>query len=269
MSLFSSFFSFNRIHLFEIEDQSWLPKSLRNGVTDFLQHIVQVYSLYQPITNRLMKALHRSNQSNILDLCSGGNGPWVSLAKKLPDESNQKYSITLTDLYPNQFAIHRSNSLRYGNIKYLSASINALQVPKELKGFRTLFSSFHHLNPTQAQTVLKNAVEAKSGIAIFESTQRHPLSIIYMLFTPLIVLINTPFIRPFRWSRIFWTYFIPLIPLIVAFDGIISCLRTYSVEELKEMARKINAPNYHWEIGLEKIGFLPIGVTYLIGYEKK
>ena len=268
MGIFSSLFSINRRHLFEIEDQSWLPKSLRNGVTDFLQHIVQVYSLYQPITDRLFKALYNTNQSHIIDLCSGGSGPWVSLAKKLPKENKGKFSITLTDLYPNQMAICRSSKLKMGNIKYLSDSVNALQVPKELKGFRTLFSSFHHLNPTQAQSVLQNAVEAKSGIAIFESTQRHPLSIIYMLLTPFIVMINTPFIRPFRWSRIFWTYCIPLIPLVVAFDGIISCLRTYSVDELKEMTQKVDAPNYHWEIGLEKIGYLPIGVTYLIGYEK-
>ena len=147
--------------------------------------------------------------------------------------------------------------------------MNATQVPKNLTGFRTLFSSFHHLKPEQAQAVLQNAVNAKTGIAAFESTQRHPLLLLYMLITPLLVWLNTPFIRPFRWSRLFLTYIIPLIPLIVMFDGFVSCLRTYTVEELQIMTKQLNAPDYHWEIGIEHIGFLPIGVTYLIGYPAK
>lgn len=264
------YFGLRRLHLFEIEDQAWCPKSLRNGVTDFLQHIVEVFSLYKSIAPRLGMALKKSRQSQIVDLCSGGTGPWVSLTKNLTLENAQKpLGVTLTDLYPNQSAFCRTKTQFSKNIKYLTTPVNALQVPTDLSGFRTLFSSFHHLPPHQAQALLQNAVDAKSGIAIFESTQRHPINLIYMLFVPLLVIINTPFIRPFRWSRLFWTYIIPLIPLIVCFDGIVSCLRTYSTAELKEMTENLSAPDYHWEIGLEKIGFLPIGVTYLIGIPKK
>ena len=32
----------------------------------------------------------------------------------------------------------------------------------------------------------------------------------------------TPFVRPFRWSRLLFTYVIPLIPLLVLFDGTVS-----------------------------------------------
>jgi hypothetical protein len=36
----------------------------------------------------------------------------------------------------------------------------------------------------------------------------------------------TPWIRPFRWSRLLWTYVVPIIPAVLLFDGIVSCLRT-------------------------------------------
>ena len=110
-------------------------------------------------------------------------------------------------------------------------------------------------------------LDAKTGVAIFESTQRHPLMLLYMLITPILVWINTPFIRPFRWKRLFWTYVIPLTPLVVMFDGFVSCLRTYTVDELQTMVSKLNSSDdYKWEIGLQRIGFLPVGVTFLIGY---
>lgn len=261
----NNIFSLKRFHLFEIEDQQWCPKIIRDGVTDFLQHIVLSFALYRPISNRLKKALTFSKQTNVVDLCSGGSGPWKFLLKELEDHN---LNVTLTDLYPNHSAFQKAKSLFPNNISFLKSPVDASNVPTELFGFRTLFSSFHHLPPNQAQEILQNAVDAKVGIAIFESTQRHPLSLLYMLFTPLLVLAYVPFIRPFRWGRLFWTYIIPLIPLIVMFDGIISCLRTYNKEELKALTEKLTGAQYHWEIGLEPIGKLPIGVTYLIGFPK-
>ncbi len=265
-----SFFTLSRVHLFEIEDQTWCPKSLRDGVTDFLQHIVQAFSVYRPIAQKLVGAVYKSGQSQVLDLCSGGTGPWKSLVGEFDKANNDLFSIVLTDLYPNELAFKSVYQENDGSIQYLKTPVNALDVPKNLLGFRTFFSSFHHLKPCQAQTVLQNAVEAKSGIAIFESTQRHSLMILYMLFVaPLLVLALTPFIRPFRWSRLFLTYVIPLIPLVICFDGVVSCFRTYSVDELKQMTNSINDSDYHWESGVENMKGLPFGITYLIGYPKK
>ena len=55
------------------------------------------------------------------------------------------------------------------------------------------------------------------------------------LLAPIVVLLLTPAIRPFRWSRLFWTYVIPAVPALVLFDGIVSCLRIYSPEELRAL----------------------------------
>jgi hypothetical protein len=87
-----------------------------------------------------------------------------------------------------------------------------------------------------------------------------------MFLTPLIVLLVTPMIRPFRWSRLFWTYAAPLVPLIVLWDGVVSCLRTYSPAELLELTEGLGGKGYLWESGEERQQRSPIPVTYLIGY---
>jgi hypothetical protein len=79
------------------------------------------------------------------------------------------------------------------------------------------------------------------------------------------VLLVTPFIRPFRWSRLFWTYLVPVVPLVSLFDGLVSCLRTYSIQELRELTEDLGANNYRWNVG-ELKGKGPIPITYLIGF---
>jgi hypothetical protein len=49
-----------------------------------------------------------------------------------------------------------------------------------------------------------------------------------VLVVPLAVLVLTPAIRPFRWSRLFWTYLVPVIPASILFDSVVSLFRIYT-----------------------------------------
>jgi len=77
------------------------------------------------------------------------------------------------------------------------------------------------------------------------------------------VWVLTPFIRPFRWRRLFWTYLIPMVPLTCGWDGIVSQLRAYTIPELRRMGEAAGA--MRWQTGQAP---LPIGrgrLTYMIG----
>ena len=118
-----------------------------------------------------------------------------------------------------------------------------------------------------AKSILYDAVRSKQGIAIFEITQRHPLVILPMCFSPFLVILSTPFVKPFRWGRLFWTYVIPVIPFAFMFDTIVSCLRTYSPRELRALTEEIaEGDTYCWDIGLQSLNDPTVGITYLIGY---
>ena len=134
--------------------------------------------------------------------------------------------------------------------------------------FRTIFSAFHHFSPEDARAILQNAVDASQSIGIFEITRRAPSTIGLMFPWALMSFVSTPFIRPFRWSRLLWTYLVPIIPLVLLFDGVVSCLRTYRPEELRNIIEKLAATEYQWDIGEQSGGPGKVPITYLVGYQR-
>lgn len=209
----------------------------------------------------LANALQRAGTRTVVDLCSGAAGPWLWLLPSLA-EQGLDISVCLTDRYPNVEAWHRNGNPA---IRCHQEPVDATQVPPGLRGFRTMFTAFHHFRPDQARAIVADAVRQGEGIAVVEVTQRGLLSMLLMLPAPLVVWAFTPFIRPFRWSRLVCTYLIPLVPLVTLFDGLVSCLRSYTVEDLRGIAASLAASGYHWEIGSVRGKGNPVPVTYLIG----
>jgi hypothetical protein len=118
--------------------------------------------------------------------------------------------------------------------------------------------------PDDARAILQNAVDAEMGIGIFEGQERSLPSILAMLFSPLTLWFTTPLIRPFRWGRLLFTNLIPILPLFVLWDGLVSSLRTYSEKEMQALVDGLKGKeSYTWKIGKEKVG--PSVMLYLIG----
>jgi len=255
-----------RIHLFEFEDQKWFPTSLRNYGTDFLQFLSNKTKMYKPIIPLLEKAIKESGTNQIIDLGSGGGGGLIWLNEELK-KNNPDIKILLTDYYPNISAFEHTKETSE-NFDFVNTSIDARNVPKELNGIRTQFLSLHHFSPNDAKKILQNAVDTDKSIAIFEAQERSIASLIAMFFSPITVLLTTPFIRPFKMGRIIFTYLIPIVPLFVLWDGIVSSLRTYSVKEMNGLVNNLkNQEKFNWEIGRIKSG--PGVIMYLIGTKKK
>lgn len=159
----------------------------------------------------------------------------------------------------------RAEAASGGALRAWPGAVDAACVPAELAGFRTVFSGFHHFRPAAARRVLQDAVERGEGVGVFEATERSVLAVALMCLTPLVVLCVTPMVRPFRWSRLLWTYLVPVIPFVVWFDGVVSCLRTYTPGELLGLAEGLGGEGYRWEVGYERAKGSPVPLTYLIG----
>jgi hypothetical protein len=231
-----------------------------------LEFLLGFARLYAPIVPRLRKALKQTGAECIVDLCSGAGGPWLWMHGLLEEPPNVSLSVCLTDKYPNAGAFGHTKNVSNNRITYYASAVDAMQIPAELKGFRTLFTSFHHFNPDEARAILQDAVRNQQGIGIFEIAGRRPITFLGVFLIPVVALLLAAVVRPFRWSRLIWSYLIPIVPFVLFFDGIVSCLRTYSTQELTELTRGLSASGYTWEIGREKQWFLSLPVTYLIGY---
>jgi hypothetical protein len=253
------------LRLFEIHEQRWFPQFLRDQFVDGLQMILEVMSTYAPIAQLLWQRLEDSRTERVVDLCSGAGGPWPSLVRDFEMQGATPPEVFLTDKYPSTGELDELESLKVRRIHYVKQSVDATQIPKNLKGFRTLFSSFHHFDRDQACRLLQDSVDRKQCIGIFEAPGRHVLTLLSLFFIPIAVWLFIPFRRPFRWSRLVWTYLIPVTPFVLFFDGFVSCMRAYSLQELEEMISGLRGSGYRWEIGEETGELLPLRITYLIG----
>ncbi|MBC8006095.1 MAG: class I SAM-dependent methyltransferase [Verrucomicrobia bacterium] len=256
-----------RFRGFEFEDQSWFPDVIRNYMTDYLRFLFHTFKLYQPVLPILREALIKTNNYQILDLCSGSGGAMEGVYDNLKHTLRMDVKITLTDLFPSTLIYKHLSQNTNGAISYVARPVDATSVPCELLGFRTLFSGFHHFDPGKATAVIKNAIESQRAIGIFDGGNRNGWMILAILVLhPILIFLCTPLIRPFRVSRLLFTYVIPVIPLCTVWDGIVSVLRLYKPKEMLKMAMEADiAYSYTWNSGMVKNKY-GMGIAYLVGY---
>ena len=256
-----------RRQLVELEDLPWFPRVLRDGGTAFLAFAERLSGHGRMMVEPIERALAATGETHLVDLCSGGGGPALAVADEL-NKRGYPVTLTLTDLYPNKAAFEVAESVPERRVECIRHPVNAVDVPKELAGMRTIFNAFHHFPPDMARQVLANAVEARRPIAVVEVVSRELPMLIGLLMAPLTVTLSMPLWRPFRWSWIPLTWLVPLMQPFVLWDGLVSWLRIYSEEELRGLVASIDAPDWHWEIGRIRLGGAPIHGTYLVGRPK-
>ena len=248
-----------RIHAPEIEDEPWFPRPLRDALTAFLQVAAERLRSFDDATPVLADVLARHRETRLVDLCSGGGGALVALLDDLP----QPVAATLTDLYPNEVAFAHAERRAPGRVTGRRTSVDATRVPTELAGVRTLFNALHHFRPADAQRILKDAVERRQPICAFEIVERRPLTMLTIFFVPVAVLATAPLQPGFNAFRFVFTYLVPLIPFFTWWDGMCSCLRAYSKDELLALTQPLENEGYRFRVEQSRGVFLR--VTSLIG----
>ena len=243
-----------RLQLFEFEDLSWFPDVLRRAMTRYLRTVFSLFGFSAFWAEELATlGPQGGGVFRIVDLGSGSGGPIPSI---IPELRRKGYSpeVTLTDLFPNPEFFSSENKVADRNeVHYWPSPVDATCVPPEFTGVRTMFLSFHHHPPERAQAILRDAFDKRVGIAVFEGTSRRPVMLLTCLLIPLFVLFVTPKIRPLRFSQLLFTYLLPLVPVFILWDGLVSCLRTYSVADLELMTAAMQSPDYVWKTGVVKL----------------
>jgi hypothetical protein len=255
-----------RVHSFEFTDQSWFPQVFRSSALSFLETMYRLSrEANQIFAKKILEVMQKTKSTEIIDLASGATGPILHILRELKELQGAPSQITLTDLFPTKSGIEKVNALQDPSVRYLQDPVDATNVPKELTGLRTIFGAFHHLTPELGKRVLQDAFNQRRPLAVFEISARKAPLFALGLTMPVMVLFITPLIRPVRASQLLFTYLLPILPLLIAWDGLVSVLRTYTPEELREMTRDLVADDYHWEIGELAVKGVPVKVPYLIG----
>ena len=253
-----------RLQLVEIEDLAWCPRAVRDGATDWLSFMANVSKVFSATAPKLRAVMDRMHTRDIVDLCSGGGGPWLTLQHELAKSG--PVNVVLSDRYPNRETLGDVCARSSGRLRVHVDAVDATEVPSELAGVRTMFNSLHHFPPEIAKQILIDAVRHRRAVAFFEGVNRRAIGLVAVYLQLPAILLLTPFVRPFRWSRLLLTYALPLIPLLILFDGTVSILRLYLEDELRELVDAVpGGEEFEWEVGAIGVGGSSIGLAYVIG----
>ncbi len=234
--------------LFEWEDLPGFPAVLRGYMLDFLTFFLKTGKLYAPITPLLLQKLRENDPKKVWDLASGGAGPLESLLPGLVAEFPE-IRVSLSDLYPNPASWRRLEQQFPENTTGVAAPVDALRLPPEADGLLTMFSALHHFSPEMIRQLLSQISGRRQAALFCDGGGPKPVLLGGILLMPFLFLGATPFLRPFRLSRLLFTYLLPLVPFCTLWDGTVSVLRLYSFRALQQLAAECSTASYHWQAG--------------------
>lgn len=256
----------SRRRIKEMHDYAWFPEVWRRGMTDFLSFFATWFLQYEPVFPLIAGMVRRSGLCKLRDLCSGGSGYLLSLLRYLRKAGLADCRAELTDKYPNLTAFARIARRSGGEVSYLSSSVDALTPPNDGPEIRLMFSAMHHFSPDELTAIIKRARRDNCAIGLFDYCGWDPVRAVplLLLLIPHIFLIM-PFAGTFSWKKMFWTYIVPAIPVMLLVDAAISRWNGYSVGELKVIVDNLADCEYGWEVGSRPNLFWTGKVVYLIG----
>ncbi len=243
-----------RVQLFEFEDFAWLPSWLRNSMTNLLVVLLKMMGIQHVISSKIKSILINSQISNIVDLGTGPGGVMPLVFEDLQTSmESQKVQMFLSDLFPSQSGISQIKSVNKTGLLYLENSVDATHLSTAPNGLKTMVNCFHHMPPKQARAILKSAFENKQPFLIYEMAENKMPFVIWVILLPIsmvfmviMVVFMTPFVKPLTWQQFVFTYLIPIIPFLYAWDGQASMPRMYSMDDMDELLDGLSSDKYSW-----------------------
>ncbi|KAM0265658.1 hypothetical protein ACHAQJ_000092 [Trichoderma viride] len=268
-----------RLHLFEITDQPWFPAFLRSRIQDALTSAWNSKTPLQPqspariAASTLIRELGNSLSSyTFIDFCAGGGGPTPAIQKAINNhlnaEGKQPVDFILTDLHPNVAAWEKVVK-SFPQITYERQSVDASKAPKRLverqdgKKLMRLFNlSFHHFDDVLARDILRDTINTSHGFTVFELQDRSLAGMLSVLMLGVGSVIMAPLFA-WKWkslTTLAFSWLLPVLPFVLVFDGLVSCLRTRTPGEMENLLRGCGADTSSWEMRSGRCKFIwPFG----------
>lgn len=260
----------HRLHLMELHEQPWCPDSIRELVVETLYIIwTQVplprFSMARTVVCDVIRCiLYETQCVELVDLCSGGGGPMPSVSSAL------EIPVTLTDLFPqvNHWRRLQQDPGMQSYLRFVERPVDATAVSvgrlRQSNVLRTFCLSLHHFQPQDVKRFLNDAIDAKQPIVFMEAQERSLRFLVpfLLLAYPAVWLLwvlvlalrllrsrGAALLDPRWWGTAAITVVVPIVPILVWVDGLVSGLRTYSREEFLNVAVTCtNSNSYEWSV---------------------
>ncbi len=262
-----------RVHVIELEDQAWMPSWLRACLTRLLVVLCRTIGVTDVLAELVARALRDSGEARIVDLGSGAGGVMPEVLDRVrASAEGGDVTLTMTDLYPSPEVADGFNRADAPHVRYLPEAVDSRALDQAPAGLKTMINGFHHLRPDDARAVLASAQASRQPLLVYELGENKLPFAIWALLLPislplvaLSALALTPLARPLTSRQLFFTYVIPVIPAIYAWDGQASMARLYGLRDLDELLAGLDSPGYRWEKGPARAASGKTLGTYLLG----
>jgi hypothetical protein len=210
----------------ELEDYKWFPTYLRNFQTDFIGFMAVKLRLYRPLALHLNSIPLKGEQ--LTDLCSGSGKPAIDIFRHTGFTN-----LELTDKFPSSRSEER-------NISYSPQSVDIRHVEFDRSSCYTVFNSFHHFKDEEKLAMIRKIKNSGAPAFIAEILEPGFLCLLkVILTTSLGCVLFTPFVQPFSLGRMICTYLIPVNPITITYDGIISVFRSATLEHYMRLFSEV------------------------------
>lgn len=201
----------------QLINTTWYPKLLKQLTAEFLSWFVLKVNASKPFIPVIDKVLYETEQKSIINI-DFGLGAGLDVVKQFLDK----------------------------NIKITSYPYSEFNTSK--LGVYLFVNSFHQLSVNQAKNTLKRICESGNPVVVLEGNNDSLWQIVGMtFFVPMSVIFSAPFVKPFRFSRVIFTYFVPILPFTIVIDGCIALLKLYNPSDLNELVKELKHYNWHTE----------------------
>lgn len=225
-----------RLHLWEFCDQPWISGPLRESFMVALNTVLPLTRIYRGMEKDYAAFAAVLGVDQILDIASGGAGPIETLICRARKAGTALPKIVVSDLYPNVERWKKLKSeLRDNEFGFCESPLSFKDAA--LSDFRgvSIITALHHLRPDDAAGLLCDLVGNGKSIFIAEPYPRSYWDV-FRAFVPfsLPITFSIPFFKSMTFTAKLCCFF-GITPLMIYFDGLVSVLRIYNVDEIERM----------------------------------
>jgi hypothetical protein len=259
-----------RLHLFELNDQPWLPAAARDTIVESLSRTLAWGRMLDGLVGPFLGFLDTAGATEVLDLGAGAGGPARILVEAMKRAGRTPPRFLLTDLHPRPEVWEALRAAHPDALEPIVEPVDATRIPPALGAGRArcVINVLHHFTPPLARAVFEDAVRAGAGIFVAEGFARNPLQFLNFAVAGLPALLLNPILSPKdRLLKAALTWLTPAALAMALWDGIVSTLRVYSEDELRAMVAPFGA-GYDWVYGTFR--YLPRGEgTFFYGTARR
>lgn len=229
------------MHLFEFNDQAFLPESIRATQRDVCELCNSVFRSFNHVAARRAVEEARGRECRSIIELGAGTAPITRVLANMPE--SRGLSLVPCDLIPDASVYRELQHDHPEQVRPVFESVDFTQPhPWPPASIAVLVGTFHHIHPRDRRQTLMALSQSVEHVMIFEPLRNTWLSMLLTLLAqvPVLLLPVAYAHRPGRFRRLLWCWLVPVVPVVFLWDGLVSCIRQWSPDRWKRELAGIN-----------------------------